>query len=277
MWRLGVVSFLNSKPLIEGLDADPEVDLRFAVPAQLPAMLQGSDVGAALIPVVDVLRSGGRYVVLSNACIGADGETMTVRVFSQVPPDRVRILNVDSDSHTSVALARVLWRELYNRDLTVRPIDSRVQDLAETESVLLIGDKVVDPRRGRFAYEVDLAGAWRQHTGLPFVFAVWACPRATLAVEPAIREQLGGRLNAARDRGVARAAGLAEEYGPSLGWPVALAHRYLVRCLRYNLDGRAIEGVNLFAKLGSAVGVLPADAELVWASALLGSATGAVH
>jgi chorismate dehydratase len=49
------------------------------------------------------------------------------------------------------------------------------------EAVLLIGDKVVDPTRAGYAYEVDLGGAWRQMTGLPFVFAVWASP------EPAAR------------------------------------------------------------------------------------------
>jgi len=97
-----------------------------------------------------------------------------VRIFAQVPPDRIRTLWVDTDSHTSVALARVLWRELYVRDLESRTIDTRREDLRACEAVLLIGDKVVSPQRGSFAYEVDLGGAWRQHTGLPFVFAVWA-------------------------------------------------------------------------------------------------------
>ena len=120
MLRLGVVSFLNARPLIHGLDRDPRVRCLFDVPAALPGYLERGDVDVALIPVIDLLRSPGHYKVISDACIGCDGETMTVRVFSQVPPDRIETLWVDAASHTSVALVRVLWRELYGRDLQLR-------------------------------------------------------------------------------------------------------------------------------------------------------------
>ena len=65
------------------------------------------------------------FDVHSDACIGCDGETMTVRVFSQVPPDRIRALSVDPDSHTSVALARILWRDLYNREFELTPFEQK--------------------------------------------------------------------------------------------------------------------------------------------------------
>ena len=79
MKRLGVVSFLNSRPLIAGLAGDPRVELLYDVPARLPDWLYDGKVDAALIPIVDVLRSGGRCRVISDACIACDGETMTVR------------------------------------------------------------------------------------------------------------------------------------------------------------------------------------------------------
>ena len=278
MIRLGVVSFLNARPLIEGLPARSDVHLRFDVPARLPALLDGGAVDAALVPVLDILRRPAGYSVVSDACIGCDGETMTVRVFSQTPPDRVRRLWVDGDSHTSVALARVLWRELYERALTVEPLAAGQPPLDELEAVLLIGDKVVSPKRGSFAYEVDLGGAWRQHTGLPFVFAVWATvasapcggrgapvslrrrPQGADATTEVLPELLGG----ARDRGVARAAEIAAEHGPAHGWPVALAERYLTRCMRYQLDARAVAGAERFARLCAREGLVPADAVVAW-------------
>lgn len=247
MLRLGVVSFLNSRPLIAGLDGDPDVRLILDVPAALPAWLDAGTVDAALVPWIDVLRSGGRYQVVSDACIASDGETMTVRVFSRVPPDRVTTLYVDADSHTSVALATVLWGELFGRRLTVQRCDARSDRLDAHEAVLLIGDKVVTPGRGSFGYEVDLGGAWRAHTGLPFVFAVWAMAAPVVAVDLAAR--LSEQLSMARDRGVARAAEIARECGPALGWPVELAHRYLTRCLCYHLDERARAGAERFAQL----------------------------
>lgn len=249
------------------------VELLPAVPARLPDWLDSGKVDAALVPIVDVLRSAGRYRVLSDACIGCDGETMTVRVFSQVPPDRIRTLWVDGDSHTSVALATVLWRELYRRELDSRSLDPYRKSISELESVLLIGDKVVDPARAGFAYEVDLGGAWRQHTGLPFVFAVWACRAAVAEQEPRDsargadrqwRHELAAMLSEARDRGVRAAAEIAVQCGPKLGWPVELAERYLTRCLKYKLDTRSIEGVSLFARFCAQLDIVPADAEIVW-------------
>lgn len=263
MPRLGVVSFLNARPLVDGLESDPGVVMVRDVPAALPTLLEQQRADAALIPLIDVIRSAGRYVVLSNACIGCDGETMTVRVFSQMPPDRITRLAVDADSHTSVALARVLWRELYGCDLdleVVRPAAPQAR-LDAFEAVLLIGDKVVDPRRAGFAYEVDLGGAWRQHTGLPFVFAVWAGRRRDATIEQT--------LEAARDRGLSRAAEIARVEGPRHGWSVELAERYLVRCLKFTLDGRAVAGANRFAASCAAADLAPQDATIDWPDRLL--------
>jgi chorismate dehydratase len=208
-----------------------------------------------------------------------------------VPPDRLQTLWVDGDSHTSIALANVLWRELYDRELEILPFDARHRKLDEVESVLLIGDKVVDPARGSFAYEVDLGGAWRQHTGLPFVFAVWA----TLSDEATERRSDGGKVAAgassaeraraglggpalrwlsqalaqARDLGVARADEIARTMGPELGWPVEQARRYLTRCLKYRLDTRSIEGANLFGQLCAEAGIIPSDSAIAWPTDLL--------
>jgi len=254
--RLGVVSFLNSKPLIAGLATDPRVHCLFDVPAALPKRLAAGEVDAALVPIIDVIRAAGALHVISDACIGSDGETMTVRIFSQTPPDRITALAVDTDSHTSVALARVLWRELYGRDLAVQRIDARRADLTAETAVLLIGDKVVDPRRAGFAFEVDLGGAWRQHTGLPFVFAVW------VARQP--DAELGAVLDAARDRGVAQAAEIAAQQGPDLGWPPSLAERYLTRCLCFKLDERAVAGAERFAACCRELDLAPAGGPLPW-------------
>jgi chorismate dehydratase len=250
--RLGVVSFLNSKPLIAGLADRSDVALTFDVPARLPQLLSTGAVDAALVPIIDVLRSRGDWRPVSDACIACDGETMTVRVFSQVPPDRITTLHVDGDSHTSVALATVLWHELYGRAIERVPL----HDPATAEAILLIGDKVVDPARGSFAYEVDLGGAWRQLTGLPFVFAVWATPTPDAG--------LAELLTIARNRGLAELEPIIAEHAPLHGWSSEAARRYLGRCLRFRLESRAIAGANRFAELCRQYDLIPAAAELDW-------------
>ncbi len=268
MCKLGVVSFLNSRPLIAGLSAADGFQCLFDVPAALPQRLDQGEWDAALVPLIDVLRAGPRWHIVSDACIASDGETMTVRVFSQVPPDRMRTLWVDPDSHTSVILARILWRGLYNCELELRPIaDATISDLP---SVLLIGDKVVDPRRAGFAYEVDLGGAWRAHTGLPFVFAVWAGP---IDRDP-VHGRIAAALSAARDRGVAQSEAIARRDGPALGWPVELAVRYLTRCLQYKLTPRMRAGAELCAQRCAELGLVPA-AHLPWPDGPAAPAAGA--
>ena len=103
--RLGVVSYLNAKPLIEGLDRDPELCLRFEVPSRLAPLLDANEVDVALVPIIEFFQPPRRWQIVSDACIACDGETLTVRVFSRVPAQSIRRLHVDLDSRTSVALA----------------------------------------------------------------------------------------------------------------------------------------------------------------------------
>jgi len=257
-WRLGVVSFLNSRPLIAGLENDASVELTFDVPSRLPALLEDGLVDAALVPVIDLLRDGRpTWRVISDACIGCDGETLTVRVFSRVPPEKIRRLHVDGDSHTSVALADLLWRETYGRRLTIVPFvdDNR----ADTEAVLLIGDKVVTRRLIDFDIQTDLGQAWKSLTGLPFVFAVWASSKSGRGVDA-----LAERLSGARDIGVRTAEMIAEDLAPGMGWPVTLAKRYLTTRLKFHLGPRQRLGMTRFFELARRHEIIPAAGDAVF-------------
>ncbi|MBN1488739.1 MAG: menaquinone biosynthesis protein [Phycisphaerae bacterium] len=256
--RIGAVSFLNARPLIEGLDAEPAVSVRTAVPARLGGMLHRGEVEAALVPVVDWARARGAWTLVSDACIASDGQTLTVRVFSRVPPEAVRCIHTDSHSHTSVVLARVIWRELYGRALTLRPLPEPAA-ADDCEAVLLIGDKVITAAPSGFSYDVDLGLAWKNHTGLPFVFAVW------VAWAGGDWSALAATLSAARDRGTAAAHRIAHDHGPVHGWPVELAETYLTRYMQYRITAEARRGMERFIHLAGEAGFLdePAAADAV--------------
>ena len=256
--RLGVVSYLNARPLIEGLNCEPGISLIHEVPARLPELLDGGQVDVALVPVIDVVRPHRSWKIISDACIGCDGETLTVRVFSRVPPDEIHRLHVDGDSHTSVALASVIWQEMFGRRLLVAPLDTAT-DLEACEAVLLIGDKVVSNNLTDFDIETDLGGAWKSLTGLPFVFAVWA------AKEGYAEGRLPTLLSAARDAGVANARRIAADAGPGLGWPVELARRYLTHRLRFTLTPAHRKGMDLFFSMVRQQALVPGMQEQVFA------------
>ncbi len=253
-WRLGVVSYLNAKPLVEGLEGDDRIDLLFDVPARLPSLLDQGVVDVALVPVIDMVEPGRTWQFISDACIGCDGETLTVRVFSRVPPERIRKLHVDGDSHTSVVLARIIWEEMYGRTLELQPYKG-CETVDECEAVLLIGDKVVNNRLIDYDIETDLGFAWKSLTSLPFVFAVWAGSRD---LDVAV---LAERLSRARDRGVESAELIAEDFGPGLHWPVELAKRYLTSRLKFTLGPRQRQAISRFLELARQHGLVEAGRE----------------
>jgi chorismate dehydratase len=256
--RLGVVSYLNAKPLIEGLDRDPVLTLRFEVPSRLAPLLDANEVDVALVPIIEFFQPPRQWQIVSDACIACDGETLTVRIFSRVPPKDIRRLHVDCDSRTSIALATVLWQELHGTRLELIPY-ANDPGSTDCEAVLLIGDKVVNNTLVDFDIETDLGSAWKSLTGLPFVFAAWAAP---------LDAELGGlgeKLSNARNAGVASAEMLAADYGPGLKWPVALAKRYLTKRLKFTMGPRYHEGMQLFLELTKRHGLVHVDQELCFA------------
>jgi chorismate dehydratase len=260
-FRLGAVAYLNAQPLVAGLDRDPRVALSYAVPSELTACLDQGRVDVGLVPIVDVLRAADRWQAVSDACIACAGPTMTVRVFSQAPPAEVTTLYVDADSHTSVALARILWHECYGRELEVIAVPNALPQASTLPAVLLIGDKVMQVPSGQFVHETDLGELWHRHTGFGFVFAVWAAER-DVAENPA----LAHLLTAARDRGVAAAAEIATQQAAARGWSPNLARTYLTECLQFQASGLIRAGAARFASACADLGIVPASAKVHWAA-----------
>jgi chorismate dehydratase len=249
--RIAVVPYLNTRPLIWGLDEMAEVELVRAVPSELRGKLAGGEVHAALMPAIDLQRLDRPFKVICAGCIASAGPTLTVRVFSQVPAEDVQVLWADTDSHASVALARVLWAAAFARRLRVIPFDARrpTPD-AEAEAILMIGDKVVTHPPLGYDYQIDLGAMWYEMTGLPFVFATWAAaPGADCAA-------LCGLLEQARVEGRRRAQQIAREYGPAYGWPEDLAVQYLTRNLQFDLTDAHREGMEEFFDRAAECGIL---------------------
>lgn len=250
--RIGAVSFLNTLPLVEGLDAQPQLEVTRAVPSDMRQLLSDQQVEAALLPSIDLQRFAGELTVLPAGCIACAGSVLTVRVFSQVRPHKVETLWVDSDSHTSVALAQVIWHYQFNRRLRVIPFTPGQWDVAEdAQAVMLIGDKVVAQPPIGFDYQYDLGRLWFEMTGLPFVFAVWA------ATEGGNFAELYHVLAEARQQGQRNVAEIARKYAPLYNWPEDLAQRYLGEYLHFDFTDAHREGMEEFFSLAAAIDLLP--------------------
>jgi len=138
--RIGSVSFLNAKPLIHGLEEADGLDLQLDVPSRLLDGLVENRFDVALLPVIDYQRMDGlRFLTAGGIC--CDGPTLTVRIFSPVPIEEISTLACDTDSHTSVALARILLGAAYKIRPEFVPLDQASYDPRAAR--LLIGYKVI--------------------------------------------------------------------------------------------------------------------------------------
>ena len=263
--RVGCVSYINSKPLIEGLDEFEGLEIDYKVPAELLEGLESDCVDIALCPVVDYFRSGEDLVIVPSSGIGCAGETYTVRLFSKVAIEEISEVYADADSHTSVALMRVILAKQYGvrpRLVKYKASERTVEGkplASEPEAMLLIGDKVVTdcPNGEVYNHQLDLGEAWWKLTGLPFVYATWLAKRGTyLGSLPEI-------LSQTQERNCEDAGAIADKYAEKHGWPRDLAVKYFTEYLRYTIGIDELAGIKQFAELAAEVGVIDEAKKLV--------------
>lgn len=253
--RIASVSYLNARPLIHGLERDPRVQLRLDVPSRLLDLLRTNEADIALLPVIDYQRVAGLTIIPAGG-IGSDGATLTVRIFSRVPIEQVTSLACDPDSHTSVALARIILARRHH----LRPefIDlARAADEDPTQARLLIGDKVVCAEPRGYPHQLDLGAEWKSLTGLPFVFATWMANPGVAGLD-----ELYHRLHDAKTRGLAAIDAIIATHGEPRGWPRDLARDYLTRHLTYHVGARELDAIRTFHRLAAEDGMLPAARDL---------------
>ena len=231
--RLGAVSYLNTRPLVEGLDP-ARFEVRFDVPARCAALLHAGQIDAGVVPSIEYARGQGQYVIVPGVAIASEGPVASVAVFSSRPLGQVRSVALDTSSRTSVALFKVLCHERFG----IAP--EFVQDgpdldrmLARCDAALLIGDPALwADHASRGVEKIDLGEQWTAHTGLPFVWAFWAGRPGAIGSREAVD------LARARDRGRESTDRIGREYAPGDPARAALAARYLRENVHFDLGPR---------------------------------------
>ncbi len=309
--RIACVRYLNTLPLIHGLEKLPNVELVLTVPSRIADMVRRHEADVGLVSLADAARepagmparagSGEALALLPVGMIGCDGPTMTVRLFSSVPLERISAVHADTDSRTSIVLCQILLRRLFGASPGMIPFDARERVALEPgvrrqesgirsqgsgvrgqgslddswpETILLIGDKVVTdpPPADRFPHQLDLGQAWKEWTGLPFVYAAWAC-RADEAGTSRV-QTAAAVLDRQRRRNAGRLDWIVDRFAPEHRWPPDPARRYVGSLLRYDLGPREREGAERFLAEAAALALI-AGPDLAWADAGL-TTTGGV-
>ncbi|HEB60635.1 MAG TPA: hypothetical protein ENJ06_02320, partial [Phycisphaeraceae bacterium] len=232
--RLGCVSYVNTLPLIDGLDDLADFQMRRSIPSALIDLMAAGDIDLGLISTIDYQRSEIPLQLLTAGMIGCDGPTLTVRIYSAVPVSEITNVHVDRDSHTSIALMQIILQEMHGIQPAITPYDTR-ERIAENkviewpETMLMIGDKVVtdSPPAVRYPHQLDLGEAWHAMTDLPFVYALWMC-RADLSEEMRQRIRTASAvLDRQRRHNLERLEQFISRIAVPRGWPRDLARTYL--------------------------------------------------
>jgi len=251
---IAAVRYLNTVPLIHTLDQWSGCRVVTHPPAEIaPLVLDGSaDLG--LISIIDAARHPGRLTLVPGSMIGCDGPTLTVRVFSKVPPTEITRVHADTESHTSVVLADLVLHGLHNTNAEFTPCDVNAVDFDAPdapETVLVIGDKVITnaPSDAIYPHQIDLGEAWKSMTGLPFVYAAWMC-RTEQANDPRIH-LASAMLERVYRRNRLRLDHLITVEAKGRGWALETAQRYISELLRFEITDDARRAASLFLSMAA--------------------------
>ena len=273
MTRLGIIKYTNVAPLLHHLEpalTGFPVDFVRGVPTEINAALLAGRVDLANISVFEFLEHSDTLRALPDFSVSVLGSVYSVNLFHSVPWQDLegRTIAVTTQSATSVKLLETLLKlDGINAKLT-RASES-LETLLETyPAVLLIGDdalvewyRLCGPisetnqmirlpntgtiRNGKTVQVTDLAESWYAHTGMPFVFAVWA----SRSDNPPAKELVLGMRNARR-WGVGHLSEIAEIEAVRLELPTRIVQHYLWN-FRYHLEAPDRAGLEKFAQLAA--------------------------
>ena len=244
MVRLGRISYVNMAPVFYRLEA--EVDEVQGVPTELNARLLRGELDLAPISSIEYARHAHRLRLLPRICVSSEGAVESIQLVSRKPLEQVRSVAVTPESATSVVLTKVLLPEA-----------SHVPLGEEADAKLLIGDAALKSAFEDPTPHHDLGRLWLERTGLPMVFAVWACPEPVPVGLTELEAALVDSVRTAR----AEPELLAYESSERSGYPPGFLARYFEK-LRYRFGPRERAGLFTFLEMARDAGELGEVPEL---------------
>jgi len=235
--KVGAVSYLNTKPLVYGFEKGlmkDEVDLLYDHPRNIAQLLLDDTIDVGLVPVAIIPEMKAHHL-LTGYGIAANGPVASVCLFSEVPLEEITTVLLDYQSRTSVLLVQYLLKEYWK----LNPVFKKAgidftNEIKGTTAAVVIGDRAFK-QRNISPYIYDLGEAWKNHTGLPFVFAAWVSnkPLPSSFIE---------RFNAANEYGLQR----IDEVIAAHPYNEFSLKKYYTEHIQYRLDEQKLQGLSKF-------------------------------
>ncbi|MCP5005925.1 MAG: menaquinone biosynthesis protein, partial [Planctomycetes bacterium] len=240
--RIGVVPYLNAKPLICGLEEmRDKVDLVYGVPSELPKIFADGKLDVVLLPSVNYFRNKSVYKIIPGCSISSNGPVESVKLFVRAPKiEMVKVVALDKDSLTSCVLTKIiLWKRYLLKPEYIALEDKDKVDCKGVDAFLLIGDNAM--MLGEEGFRVlDLGLEWKELTGFPFVYAVWVTGTGSGLSE------VNELLKDAKERGLRSLDSIVPVESERVHLEQARCMRYLTESIKYHLGEPEIKGLETF-------------------------------
>jgi chorismate dehydratase len=290
--RISIVEFLNTAPLVWGFTDGPlagKYELLFAVPSQCAEDLRAGRADVGIIPSIEYQRMDD-VVALPGMAIASKHEVRSLLVVSKVPIEMAKSFALDTNSRSSVGLAKILSQRHWNINpefIDMPPDPDKM--LARADAALVIGDPALrlrlkvdalqakvpgtdgccccdgddeQPVKGiETLFVYDIAQQWREMTGLPSVLAIWVARRG------AVTPEMAADFQASREYGLARIGEIAEGAALKLELPPRELERYLTENINFSLDEENLAGLRRYYEECARAGLIPRAREVEFVGA----------
>jgi chorismate dehydratase len=207
--KLGMVNFINTSPIYVPWQEMSPLNgwvVEEGAPTLLNSRLARGKLDAGIVSSYAYGLNADRYYILPDLSISATGPVGSVILLSKVPIEELheKLVLLTPQSATSVNLLYIILEDF----LGLRPIfrTGNFKELSANpvaQAYLAIGDEALRLRADSDnLFRSDLAKTWLDHTGLPFVFAVWAVREESWIAWPKKIRLLYNRLRECHQKGL---------------------------------------------------------------------------
>lgn len=252
--KIGVVPYLNARPLVYGLKERGGLEVIEAVPSRLARLLAAGQIDCGIIPSIEYFRISGLKII-PDISIAALGEVWSIRLFAKKALAEIESVALDESSRTSAALTKIIFKERLGKEPEWKNLEPKTDlESLKADAALLIGDPAMLQEPGELRV-YDLGQLWHELAGCAFVYALWAARDMDLGNLPKI-------LAEAKAQGTRNFVRIAKRESRRLGLPEALCFEYLAKIMRYDLGSEELAGLKKFYEYAVKYGLAPPGVEI---------------
>lgn len=261
--RIGQINYSNTLPVY--LYFHPE---RFGdrirvfpqVPAQLNRAMAAGEIDVGPISSFSYAEHADEYLTLPELSVSADGKVGSIFLFSKKTITELNgaYVSLTNTSATSVNLLKIILQQFIGLTVHYSMESPNLETMmAHSDACLLIGDDALLAYRENKRYHVyDLGELWKEHTGYPMTFAVWAVRRDAIIRHPDLLREVHAVFLESKRQSLANmdklAKGAIERYGGDME---AWVHYF--RGLQYDYTALHREGLEHYYRCAYELGLLP--------------------